>query len=138
MVKPVRPVKKVERKLSDNQEESRKSKSTTELTKSIPVQTTASEPSLVEDMAPKTKAPVAQISWAQRMRNQKSSEAQKATPVPRQASKDQGLPQTAPEKPEEQVKVDPIAKKINDIIYADDKPEVDGKISFSFSTVGTR
>ena len=84
-------------------------------------------------MAPKTKAPVAQISWAQRMRNQKSSEAQKATPVPRQASKDQRLPQTAPEKPEEQVKVDPIAKKINDIIYADDKPEVDGKKKSYFS-----
>ena len=116
--------------MSDNQEESRKSKSATELAKAIPVQTTASEPSLVEDMAPKTKAPVA-ISWAQRMRNNKSTEAQKAPPVARPSSKDQGLPQAAPEKAEEQVKVDPIAKKINDIIYADDKPEVDGKGSLA-------
>ena len=42
----------------------------------------------------------------------------------------QAQPIPGDQKESEPIKIDPIAKKINDIIYADDKPETDGKFKY--------
>ena len=90
-------------------------------------------------MAPKaTKppGPAPALTWAEKMRKAKESSSQKmAQAAQRQhpargAFPGQAQPIPGDQKESEPIKIDPIAKKINDIIYADDKPETDGKFKY--------
>ena len=134
--------------------ETRKSKSVTELVNKLPVAPTVSDPTLAtvtttEEMTPNVKpAPVAAaaaappvLSWAQRMKSNTQKQQKTAAPTsqrhPAQQRAFPGGPAVGPgvgaggEKEVEQIKIDPIAKKINDIIYAEDKSaEIDGEFIF--------
>ena len=125
--------------------ETRKSKSVTELVHKLPVASTVSDPSLAtthaaaqpKEMAPNLKTPVAEppavLSWAQKLKSGKNQQKAVA-PAQRNPAQQRAFPGGPPvgqgaEKETEQIKIDPIAKKINDIIYAEDKAEIDGELT---------